>query len=306
MKLLGLLVLAAVVLLLSSTPAAVGAGGGTLSLTVYADGYVHVSQTLPVATNATSVQVRLLSPAVYDLVATDQDGSPLSYGFAPGGSNITVYTLGASLVALGYDTSSLTSKNGTVWTLAFASAYNSTLVLPPLSTLSLASGTPYPAPYSINKTGESIELALAPGSWDVSYGVPFSEVTSAETSATGTGTTGTSTAGSNPGGSGGLGLEAVAGALALAAAVGAAFALWRRRGSMTGKGELRPDDVQVLDFVRSRGGKVLEPEIRTRFALPKTSAWRQIKRLERLGYVRVTKVGSQNQIELLRERSPEG
>jgi len=65
--------------------------------------------------------------------------------------------------------------------------------------------------------------------------------------------------------------------------------------------ELRPDDVKVIEFISEKGGKVLEPEIRMRFALPKTSAWRQIKRLERLGYVKVTKIGSQNQIELLKK-----
>jgi uncharacterized membrane protein len=60
-----------------------------------------------------------------------------------------------------------------------------------------------------------------------------------------------------------------------------------------------------LNFIQEKGGKVLEPEIRTKFALPKTSAWRQIKRLERFGYVKVTKIGSQNQIELVKERKPE-
>ncbi|HKT22563.1 MAG TPA: hypothetical protein VJR06_08150, partial [Nitrososphaerales archaeon] len=82
--------------------------------------------------------------------------------------------------------------------------------------------------------------------------------------------------------------------------------LLRRRRAIPNKGDLRPDDVQVLGYIREKGGKVLEPEIRTRFALPKTSAWRQIKRLERMGYVRVTKVGSQNQIELLKDRNVEG
>lgn len=67
--------------------------------------------------------------------------------------------------------------------------------------------------------------------------------------------------------------------------------------------DLRPDDIKVIEFLSEKGGKVLEPEIRMRFALPKTSAWRQIKRLERLGYVKVTKIGSQNQVELLRRRS---
>ncbi|MBI3840744.1 MAG: hypothetical protein HY297_02115 [Thaumarchaeota archaeon] len=62
--------------------------------------------------------------------------------------------------------------------------------------------------------------------------------------------------------------------------------------------------MQVLNFIQEKGGKVLEPEIRMRFALPKTSAWRQIKRLERLGYLKVTKIGSQNQIEFLKNREP--
>jgi uncharacterized membrane protein len=81
--------------------------------------------------------------------------------------------------------------------------------------------------------------------------------------------------------------------------------LWLRRGRSLGpaSNELRPDDLKVLDFINERGGRVLEPEVRMKFALPKTTAWRQIKRLERLGYVRVTKVGSQNQIEILRERA---
>jgi len=39
--------------------------------------------------------------------------------------------------------------------------------------------------------------------------------------------------------------------------------------------------------------------------LPKTTAWRQIKRLERLGYVTVTKIGSQNQIEIVKNRPKE-
>ena len=78
--------------------------------------------------------------------------------------------------------------------------------------------------------------------------------------------------------------------------------LRRRRAPLEPQGvELRPDDVKVIEFISEKGGKVLEPEIRMRFALPKTSAWRQIKRLERLGYVRVTKIGSQNQIELLKK-----
>lgn len=274
---------AGLVLLLTSSPVARGSAGSSLTLTVYSDGYVHVSQSLAVDSKATSVQVPLLSAVVSDLVATDQSGSPLSYGFGPGG-NITVYTLGASSVSLGYDTSAVTSKNGTIWTLAFETPYNSTVLLPPLSTLSSASGTPY----TINETGASTELTLSGGTWEIRYGVPFTEVSS----------TGTTSVPTNPPGAGPLGLVLGAGVVLVAAVAGTAFVFWRRRQEVPNGGELRPDDRQVLAFIREKGGKVLEPEIRTRFALPKTSAWRQIKRLERMGYVKVSKVGSLNQIEL--------
>ena len=287
-----MLALAATLLLLSSAAMAAGSSSAPLALTVYSDGYVHIAQTFAVDPKAASVQLPILSASVSDLVATDQNGSPLSYGFGAPGVNITVYTLGASSVTLRYDTSDLTSKNGTVWSLSFDSSYNSTLVLPSASTLVSTSGTPY----SIGETGGSPTLSLSPGRWLVAYGVPFNEASSTSSS---TGTTG------RPGTAGGDQLELEAGIAVLAAAAVAAFLLWRRRRLLPAKGDLRPDDVQVLDFIRGRGGKVLEPEIRTRFALPKTSAWRQIKRLERMGFVKVTKVGSQNQIELTRERGSE-
>ncbi|MDG6909007.1 MAG: hypothetical protein JRN16_07490 [Nitrososphaerota archaeon] len=287
---------AGIVILLAFASSSAGLTSRSLTLTVYADGYVHVRQSFAVDPNATSVQVPLLSAAVSDLVATDQNGSPLSYGFASGGSNLTVYSLGASSVTLAYDTSSLTSKNGTVWTLTYRAAFNSTVVLPPLSTLTSASGVPALPPYTISKAGTSPELTLPAGNWDISYGVPFVGVSSTTVGQPTTYQTGAS---SQPGAGQ---VELAAGALAAAFAVGVAFALWRRRRYVPNRGDLRPDDVQVLGFIREKGGKVLEPEIRTRFALPKTSAWRQIKRLERMGYVKVTKVGSQNQIELVNER----
>lgn len=71
----------------------------------------------------------------------------------------------------------------------------------------------------------------------------------------------------------------------------------QRRGAST----LRPDDIEVLRFIRDRGGKVTEVEIRQRFSLPRTSSWRQVKRLEQMQYVRVTKQGQQNLVELLKD-----
>ncbi len=286
------ILLAAVVMLLSLAPLSSALSSRSLVVRVYSDGSVDVAQTLSVDAKATSVQVRLLSSVISGLTATDQNGSPLSYSTS--GQNVTVYTLGATVVNVGYYTGDLTGKNGTVWTLNFEAGDNSTVVLPQYSTLGSVSGTPY----SINQTNQYPELALSPGAWRISYGVPLEGPPTTST----TGSTGTSTGG---GGLGGLGRDQVleVAAVVVAAAAGLLAYWWWRRRIGPVSGDLRQDDLQVLNFIRDKGGKVLEPEIRTRFALPKTSAWRQIKRLERMGYVRVTKVGSQNQIELLRDRS---
>lgn len=280
--------LAAGFLSIVATPASAAVASKSLTLDVYSDGYVHVTQVVSVSQEATSIQVPLLSAKISGLVATDQKGSPLSYDPNSGGGNITVYTLGATTVNLSYDTGDLTTYSGTVWTLSYAARYNSTVVLPQLSTLLSASGTPY----SVKENDSSPVLAVPPGPWKVTYGVPLEGATTSSS---------TTPSGGPPGSASAL-TEEVALVAVVAVAAGLLFWWWRRRSVGPRSGDLRADDLQVLNFIQERGGKVLELEIRTRFALPKTSAWRQIKRLERLGYVKVTKIGSQNQIEIRKDR----
>jgi uncharacterized membrane protein len=85
-------------------------------------------------------------------------------------------------------------------------------------------------------------------------------------------------------------------AVAVATAGGLLARRWRGRNATS----LRPDDVEVLRFIKDRGGKVSEVEIRQRFSIPRTSSWRQVRRLEQMQYVKVTKQGQQNLVELLR------
>ena len=95
--------------------------------------------------------------------------------------------------------------------------------------------------------------------------------------------------------------ELVAVILAVIVLAGAAaFLVLRRRPSGGDPSALRPGDIEMLRFIKDRGGKVVEAEIRERFSVPRTTAWRQAKRLEQLGYLRVSKLGSQNQLELIR------
>ncbi|MCS7096526.1 MAG: hypothetical protein RMK50_05650, partial [Nitrososphaerota archaeon] len=70
----------------------------------------------------------------------------------------------------------------------------------------------------------------------------------------------------------------------------------RRRKRFAG---LRYEEAEVLRFIKERGGRVLEAELREAFPdIPRTSMWRLVKRLERRKQVRVKKVGLQNVVEL--------
>jgi uncharacterized membrane protein len=60
---------------------------------------------------------------------------------------------------------------------------------------------------------------------------------------------------------------------------------------------LRTDDKAVLRYVQESGGAFIT-EVRERFDIPKSSAWRMIKRLEEEGHLEVSTVGRETYIQL--------
>lgn len=259
-------------------------------LSVFSDGTAEVNQTVSL-TNMSSITIPLLSTQVGNILAVSDKGNAVPYEISNG--NMTLSTFGISRVTLVYDTDGLTSKQGSVWDLRVSSPYNMILVLPYQSTvlsLSRAAG-------SYSTAGGNPTLSLSSGAWEVSYGLALSVPSSTTfTSSTGTGAQGATSAASwqLPW------LAVVAGAVV---ASGVAVYAYRSRSGRDGM-ELRPDDKKILDFVREHGGVVTEVEIREMFSLPRTSAWRQAKRLEKLGLVKITKVGKQNRVELVLAKSP--
>jgi uncharacterized membrane protein len=65
---------------------------------------------------------------------------------------------------------------------------------------------------------------------------------------------------------------------------------------------LRQDDRDVLSYVVEKGGEALLAEIRQRFDLPKSTAWRLVKRLEREELVQIVKFGNQNLVRCMLEK----
>lgn len=61
---------------------------------------------------------------------------------------------------------------------------------------------------------------------------------------------------------------------------------------------LRLDDKEVIRFIYESGSGVFASELRERFKLPKSSAWRMIRRLEREEIIETSKVGRETFIEI--------
>ena len=96
-----------------------------------------------------------------------------------------------------------------------------------------------------------------------------------------------------------------------ALALVAAFILRRRKPEVKGaQGEvnldllfernphLRLDDRETIKFLAESGGEAFATEIRERFDIPRTSAWRMIRRLEREAIVEVSTIGGQSLVRI--------
>ena len=61
---------------------------------------------------------------------------------------------------------------------------------------------------------------------------------------------------------------------------------------------MREDDKKIIKFISENGGQVFESELRKKFLQPRTTMWRAVKRLERLGVIEITKKDLQNLVTL--------
>jgi uncharacterized membrane protein len=140
----------------------------SVELTVYRDGLVHVSQVIFVNETFPSISLELLSSLVENIVVVnDENQTVLDYDVA--GSNMAIFSLGASRVLLEYDTVELTEKESGVWTLLVQNPYNLTVYLPEESTIVYLNKMPT----SIDTEDGTITLALYPDDWEISYVLPI-------------------------------------------------------------------------------------------------------------------------------------
>jgi uncharacterized membrane protein len=259
----------------------------SLVLTVYGDGYVKVSYELIPDNYTSQIVLPMLGGHAEDVIVEDENGNPLNYQIDNG--DLIVYTGNAELVNVTYYTPDLTSKEGIVWTLSVSVDNPFTVVLPEGAIVVDLSDVP------MEIAGNSI--TMPPGNQSISYTIEGRTETSS------------GTGGASGGGSSTLYYLAVGG---IVLAGGAAYlGLRRKSGGFGGRMptreefeaklanlDLNEEEKRALLYIFDKGGKASQAEVREAIGLPKTTAWRMFKRLDRKGLVKILKGKKENWVEL--------
>jgi uncharacterized membrane protein len=136
------------------------------NLQIYRDGLVRVTQTLLVNETFPVVTLPLLASSVDNIIMVDENQTVLDYEIE--GTNLNIFTFGATNVSLQYDTDSLTRKDFDIWSLIVDTPYNLTVLLPEdAAVIDLSE-----MPASIDTEGNRITMSLFPSQWEISYWFP--------------------------------------------------------------------------------------------------------------------------------------
>lgn len=242
----------------------------------------------------------LVSPEeTEEILVFDESNNLLDYDLDE--SNITIYSLGTTQITLEYYTSALTFKEANLWTLKFNATFKLTVMLPENATIMYLSDIPS----AIRIEDEKVMLEFPPGEWEISYEIPIQPIfpsapspPSEEQPAPSEQEQPTQPSGQEPFAPlltvEQIGFMVVGAALVCIIAL--AFVYMRRKRRFEA---LRSEEIEVIRFLKERGGRALEAELRENFPhIPRTSMWRLVRRLEKQGIVQVRKIGLQNVVEL--------
>ena len=276
----------------------------TLDFFLFPDGSTHVTYSLDSDPLLPDTEVSLYGDSLENLVAEDENGFLLS---TQSEKNILqVETLGSSNILINYDTYSLISKDGKIWSFEIDSPVEFNVVMPENSVIVGMSTFPI----DMNVDSDRTKILLPSGPAEITYFLAVAEssqvLPSEETPQTEDNDNS---------------MMYVAGGAAVAIAAIAAIAIKMKNkpkqivsASQTTvvaernepfdiekvleMPDLREDDKDIIKFIHENGGSALESDLRKKFLLPRTTMWRAVKRLERHELIEITKKDQQNLIKL--------
>jgi len=288
----------------------------TLDLTLYSDGSTHISSKLDVDPLDPDFEVDLFGPSIDNFVAIGENGFLLSSEII--GDKATVDTFGSSTITIDYDIHDLISKDGRVWTFSLDSPTDYSLLMPKNSIIVGMNALPS----NMDIINEQTKLELSIGYSEINYILDTTNPPTTNPPTTNPPTTNPPT--TNPGQSSiDVSTFALIGVPIAAAVAGAIIMIKRKQTkslpviqtentleSKTNvvsndienifnlRPDMRDDDKEIVKFISENGGEVLESDLRKKFLQPRTTMWRAVKRLERLGVIEISKKDLQNLVRL--------
>ena len=296
---------------------------GSLSVMVYQDGLAHVSAQFDVDPLDPVFELDLLGLEVDNFVATDGDRALLSVEFLEGVAILE--TFDSETVVAVYDVHDLVSKEGRIWTFALDAVQDYTLIMPRNAVI-IGMNT---IPLSLEVVDERTVLEIPGGPAEIDYILSPARTTVPVGGEGGVGATDAPE--DDDGGIASAALIGIPAAVILAGAILAIRLRSRRPGASSKTAamspvrdeiptqalteqpavklpspeeifalmpDIREADREIVRHIHESGGEMLESSLRKKLLQPRTTMWRAIKRLERMGVVEVTKRDMQNLVRI--------
>jgi uncharacterized membrane protein len=282
----------------------------TLELIIYSDGSTHVYSQIDVDPLDPDFELNLFGKSIDNFVATGDAGFLLSEEIIE--DKAIIDTFGSSSIIIDYNIDDLVSKEGRIWTFSFDSPSDYTLLMPKNSVIVGMSGLPN----NMELIDEQTKLGLTAGLSEINY--IFTPINPTH----------------KPTISSELSFNyvnaAIIGGSIIAALISIVLMLKRKQSKslpsiiqtestkkqtetksidtetiFNFRPEMREDDKEIVKFISDKGGQVLESELRKKFLQPRTTMWRAVKRLERLGVIEIDKKDLQNLVKLKKDLEEE-
>jgi uncharacterized membrane protein len=273
----------------------------TLNLVIYSDGSVHVSNQIDIDPLLPDYELELFGSSIDNFVSVGDNGFLLSDEIIE--NKATIDTFGSSSLKIDYDIHDLVSKEGRVWTFSINSTSDYTLLMPPNTVIVGMSILPN----NMELVNDQTIFDLKNGTSEINYifGATINPTTPNHSSFDYVTTT-------------------IIGGTIVAGALSAVLIIKRKQSkSITSiiqtesipkkqiqtksfdtesifvlRPEMREDDKGIIRFISENGGQAFESELRKKFLQPRTTMWRAVKRLERLGVIEINKKDMQNLVKL--------
>jgi len=276
-----------------------------LNLVIYPDGSVHVSNQIDIDPLLPDYELDLFGSSIDNFVAVGDNGFLLSDEIIE--NKATINTFGSSSLKIDYDIHDLVSKEGRVWTFSINSPSDYTLLMPTHTVIVGMSVLPN----NMELVNDQTILDLKNGTSEINYifGVSANPTTPIPTP-------------NQP--SFDFVTVGIIGSTIVTGALIAIFMIKKKQSKSVPsiiqtesisekpietksfdtesifvlRPEMREDDKEIIKFISENGGKAFESELRKKFLQPRTTMWRAVKRLERLGVIEIDKKDMQNLVRL--------